>query len=586
MKIHITLRSKIFFAMVCLNIVTIVLISLFFYHTSRTFLEERYSESLVMHDKTISKNMDEAFQKIYYAANRLSFSHEFQELCTDHMALEDKTLTKFLFRYKNENERIDSIYVFFPKTGRIYTDREWSAVHELNQEQCVGLQELIERYQCQSALEPLMAADVLAASHKRILTYLAPVQISDQGIVWIFVNMDERNFYYTYLDNLTHDNKVTMSVYLLDDKQQVVSEGRNSVDFSTSELSEILSVLREQKIKNGSFTHRKFLVIYAMAPFSNYYTLLLVDTKTLLRELFLLQIGVLFLSALVLLISFIPAYYMAKRVNQPLADLEHAMTKVGYGEFDTQVGVYADDEISRLSKGFNSMVQHIRQLIDEIIQEKTLKKEAEINSLQYQITPHFIYNTLNSIRFAAVMQGAKNIGKLLEMFVDLLQVSSNKKGSFLRLEDEIKTLQNYVGLQQFRHMDSFAVQYDIAEELKNFVVPRLILQPLVENSILHGPSGQKKFCKIYIRAILREKDLILMVEDDGQGMAREKIYRIQETREVSPEHYNHIGIKNIQERLQLYYGDRGRLDYESDGKTYTRAIITLPATRNLAAYQL
>lgn len=241
--------------------------------------------------------------------------------------------------------------------------------------------------------------------------------------------------------------------------------------------------------------------------------------------------------------------------------------------------VEGNDEIGYLADRFNHMLEHMETLVDNLANERVLKRQAELNALQYQIRPHFIYNMLNSIRFAAMIQGAKNIGELLANFIELLQVSSNREGEFGTLAEEISTLKKYIALQEFRLMNSFATDFNLSEESLSCRVPRLILQPFVENSILHAPSPEKTFCRIVVRSELRSDELIISIQDDGKGMTPEMLENLFDKPFDKKTHggFSGIGIANVRERLRLYYGDAGKVLCESDGKTYTKISIVLPA---------
>ena len=134
-----------------------------------------------------------------------------------------------------------------------------------------------------------------------------------------------------------------------------------------------------------------------------------------------------------------------------------------------------------------------------------------------------MYNTLNSIKFAAFLKGEKELAGLIGDFVELLQASINKKGSFLSVADEIHILKNYIHLQDFRYQGSFRVKYEISEEAYRCYIPRLILQPLVENALLHGIDIKRQTGKIWISGNVSEGKLILIVKDNGRGMTKEQI---------------------------------------------------------------
>lgn len=584
MNLHMTLRSKIFLSMILLNVFVVLMISVFYYKVAEENIKKEYAKALLDNTYTNMKNLDEVFQGVYYLSNKMSFDPNLKNLVLSIKNKENKPnvfgIVNFLQLQKQQNKVVDSVYLFIPDNEMIYTDREWSSVHSLDQKQQKFFQQYVLKYQQDhNALSPFVMEDVLSVSRKKLFSYMEPIKSNNQIIAWIFFNLDERMIYYRYIDDLRNNKPEGSLVYLENENgEPVIGEPRNSLSEELEKMIFAYNSLNPKKIKKAS-DFQDYLVVQSGSIFSGYQTLVLVKSDFLLNDLLILQGKIFLVSIMFICASLVLAYNMAKRVNKPIERLEKAMENVGRGEFETKIFVSGSDEISKLSQGFNTMVMHINQLIEQVIVEKTLTKQAELKALQYQITPHFIYNTLNSIRFAAVMQGAVNIGKLLECFVDLLQASSNKRGSFISLQDEIKTLQSYVLLQKFRHTELFEVKYDIPDALNSCVVPRLILQPLVENSLMHGPSEERGFCNIIIRARKKDKMLILTVEDDGKGV---EISRMEDLLNGSNtgERYTHIGIHNIQERLQLYYGSQSCLRYFSDAKTFTQAILKLPIGYN------
>jgi len=589
-KVRVTLRSKVFLAITCINMIAIITIAIMFYQSSARFLENQYAKSLLDHAYLVTKNLDKAFQEVYSSAVIASFDSGIKDsLKKFRMDKQDDSLLEvsaILSEYKAQNDLIDSIYLFFPEGNKLIKSTEYNSVQRISDDRASDLIAMIPRNTQKQALSPLYMIDSFSASPKHVFMYIKPIILDESGEAkaWLLVNMDERTVFYRYLDDMARYSGTR--IYLLNQKGDVVLENYKNEYFEDFINSQVFYKIQNSFSGKAIYEkdHVKYLVIYIAAPFSNYHAVLCVNQEKIMGNLLLLQFSICFLALAVIVISFIPAYYMAKRVNKPVENLEYAMKQVGSGDLTAQVTVYGYDEVGRLSVGFNSMVYRIKRLIEELVAERTLKKQAELNALQYQITPHFIYNTLNSIRFAAIMQGAKNIGDLLGMFIDLLQVSSNRKGSFAPFHEELNTLKNYIALQQFRHMDSFTVEYQIDDNVNDYRVPRLILQPLLENSIIHGPSEEKPMCHIIIGAKLEGDVLILTVEDDGKGMSEEQIAEVCTKKTIMNGEYTHIGILNIKERLTLYYGNKGDLHYISDENTFTRAVVTLPASQNAQEY--
>lgn len=194
-----------------------------------------------------------------------------------------------------------------------------------------------------------------------------------------------------------------------------------------------------------------------------------------------------------------------------------------------------------------------------------------------------MYNTLNSIKYAAILQGNQAVGDQLTAFIELLQASIRRSGAFIAVRDETRMVQNYVKLQQFRYADSFTVAYDLSPEAENCCVPRLILQPLVENAILHGQKQSGEPCRITVSTALVTGTLVLSVQDAGDGMTREQIGLLMQGQKAGKGGFSGIGIPNIIERLRLYYGDAAALQYTSS-EHGTKAVILLPATTDPEAY--
>ena len=231
------------------------------------------------------------------------------------------------------------------------------------------------------------------------------------------------------------------------------------------------------------------------------------------------------------------------------------------------------------------MLDQIQELIARVIQEERLKKGAELEALQYQITPHFMYNTLNSIKYAALLKGEEELGGYIEGFIELLQASISRKGAVVTLAEEIHLVGNYMKLQNMRYEEKIEVIYQIPSEVQEYLMPRLMLQPLVENAILHGLDLKNGKNRITIGSEVRDGILYLWVQDYGRGMTEDQIRKLLTKKGKKTNGFSGIGVANVKERLTLYYGEYGNLTYESS-KTGTKAQISLPAYKEPDKYVL
>lgn len=590
MRFFFTLRVKLFLAIIGINLIAIIAIAVIFYKSSAQFLEHEYAKALIEYSFIGAKNLDQDFQTVYHSAVIASLDPEikqaldnFQRFGQDRFLL---TAAETLQKYKSENHRIDLIYLFLPNSEVLIKSSEYKPIQRISANLTPDWTALFQPTGLKQTLAPVYITDTFSVVPKPVFMYLKPIEINAEQKAWLAVLMDERRIYYNHLDSIAREHDI--NVYLVNQDRKIVSSSNRQMQRDSFLPAAFMDLVTEPFVGKAVYQQdgTEYLGVYNKSSFSGYYTVLLAKRDNIIGRLLLLQYSIVSLAVAVLFLSLIPAYYMARRVNKPIENLKQAMERISYGDLTAQATVYGHDEIGSLSAGFNDMVSHIRQLVEDLVTERTLKKQAELNALQYQIRPHFIYNTLNSIRFVAIMQGQKNIGSLLGKFIDLLQVSSNRKGSFASLRDELDTLKKYIALQQFRRMDSFTVAYRVDEAVLDYCAPRLILQPLVENSIVHGPSGNKPICHVTIGAELEQGCLVLYVEDDGKGMTREEIAAVYSENSIEKGEYTHIGIFNIRERLRLYYGGKGKLEYVSDGRTFTRAIIHIPASKDPRKYEL
>lgn len=234
------------------------------------------------------------------------------------------------------------------------------------------------------------------------------------------------------------------------------------------------------------------------------------------------------------------------------------------------------DEIGMLYRGFGSMMKRIRTLINEVYLSKITQKEAELKALQAQINPHFLYNTLDSIIWMAETNDS-NIVAMTEALAKLFRISLNKGNEEISLERELEHVKNYLIIQSMRYADKFTYEISAEPGVERCRTIKLILQPIVENCIYHGIKKKRGTGKITIRAYRREQNLIIEVSDDGCGMPEEICRKILSD-EIESENISGsgIGVKNVNERIQLRFGKKYGLSYSSEEGIGTTVTYVLP----------
>ncbi|NRF94937.1 sensor histidine kinase [Paenibacillus frigoriresistens] len=283
-------------------------------------------------------------------------------------------------------------------------------------------------------------------------------------------------------------------------------------------------------------------------------------------------------SLLAVLISTGIAVLLSNSTTRNIKILEQTMRRVEDGNFDVRIIPLGRDEIGSLSIRFNFMLSRINDLINTVYKEQIAKQQAEFTVLMSQINPHFLYNTLGTVKWYARMNHQAEIEQMVTSVIELLKSSVRRVGEFHSLEQEINQLKNYIYIQKIGYGDAFIMDYDVDERLLESEVPYFILQPLVENAILHGIEMSKGSGRIVLHARVEEKQLLLIVEDNGVGMEAEQALNLLNaaTRKESVPGVTSIGIHNVNERIQLYYGEKYDLSYESAPGLGTKAIVRIP----------
>ena len=264
-------------------------------------------------------------------------------------------------------------------------------------------------------------------------------------------------------------------------------------------------------------------------------------------------------------------------VTKPLRKLNEAINDVSEGNFDQQVEVLTHDEVGEVAECFNRMVLAIKELIDKNYVITLQEKESELAALQAQINPHFLYNTLNSILWLSELQGADKVTQMLDSLIKVLQYTVDNTKEFVRVRDEVAFIHNYIRILNFRYFERFSFIFDIKEDTLEYEMPRFILQPLVENAVLHGFDNNDLNATVKLSIHLQDGELFLCVSDDGRGMPEEKIREILHTDSSSKKSLNKIGLYNVNQRICLTYGEEYAIHIDSKVGCFTKVTVRIPA---------
>ena len=289
--------------------------------------------------------------------------------------------------------------------------------------------------------------------------------------------------------------------------------------------------------------------------------------------------GILFVSVTVLAVGVLLFWRTSKLITTPIRQLERAMRKVEKSDYFRmeEVVLPAPYEVEALTRRFNKMMHKINELMERVKEEQNAQRKSELKALQNQINPHFLYNALDSIVWLVENNKNEEAGEMVVALAKLFRISISKDQERIPVRDEIEHVRSYLLIQNIRYADSFDYSFDVAEDTLDCITIKLVLQPLVENSIYHGLKNKIDRGSIKISAHKDEQYLYLSVSDTGYGIRQEAIdtlFKSFADGVIS----NGVGLKNIYQRVMIYYGGNAEMRIESELDEGTTITIKEPLT--------
>ena len=568
-----SIRAKILLAILTVTMFTACSLTVVFYFRAAGMIEENYSGILYGRMQQTIKDLDESLKEIYYVNTRTAWDTDIRNNAKDYSCTGNENslenMAGLLREHSREYKDINSLYFVFPDKKMAVTSEEFP----VNKQGISGEHiEELEKIQELDSFPVLVESPIHEGGS--FLSVIQKVEDDNGEILgYVVADIRERAIYYEYLEAV-NDEKITRIV-LVDRNDEIVTSG----DYS--DIGKTFPEITDQNVpKMEGYAEKNGVIsFFSRCSFSDCGLYLEVPKKEVLSGLSRMRLFLIGIFGAVFVAAVLLALWLSRVVCGPLRSMTGTVEKVGEGDLSLRTEVTTADEIGTLGKEFNHMLDYIEALIAQVIEEEQQKKDAELEALQYQITPHFMYNTLNSIKCYAMIHNEKEIATVIGDFVELLQTCIRKKGTFLTVAEEIQVLKNYIHLQEFRNGEEYQAAYAIEREAEQCLIPRLILQPLVENALIHGLDLKNNRKHLTIEAYTSGSRLYMKVRDNGRGMTQEQIEELLKKKGKKTKGLTAVGIPNIQERLQLYYGTQAKLSLKSSGEG-TEATIYLPVNRS------
>ncbi len=303
-----------------------------------------------------------------------------------------------------------------------------------------------------------------------------------------------------------------------------------------------------------------------------------VDQSFLFSKVYMTQRLTITFGILALLFSIIIIFYVTRNFSGSIGKILHAMKTAQEGELSVRVELDDDgDEMSAIAARFNKMIYKINKLVEEVRAATFKQKEAEIRALEAQINPHFLYNTLDAINWMAIEKDEHEISNMLKSLAQILRYSVNKSNSIVKLREEIEWLKQYIYLQQTRFNYSFECFMEVDEKVLDFNIHKLLLQPFIENVIIHGFEGINKGGVLDIGIKGWENSIMIVIRDNGKGIDPETVSKLNspDDKEITAKGSG-LGVSNVFNRIKMYYGDSGSWQVESETGKGTTITLKIP----------
>ncbi|EMS73001.1 sensor histidine kinase [Ruminiclostridium cellobioparum] len=600
---NLRLRSKLILSFISLISIPSLVIGFGFYNTSSKIISENTSENIFNIVKKNTQITDIKFSRIEESALMMAVDPDLYRLFEGYNAEDESNLLRLNYemsviisKYFSMYEDVYSAYIvtskfsfgsnskmFIPQSAfyktSIYSDaveakgktrwiRTYDFTDMFNQKE---LKNTNLDYRYMFAAVKLLNISTLESQNYYDGTYSSPVIKSLNSNIErpiLILNFQENIFHELYSSSLP----IKEAVYYIIDRQGNIISHPDKAKLNTKETP----VWLQEAIQKGAgssyvnINGHRTLVCYDTSKVTGWISAFEVPVDKTLSSLTVVRYYTLYLAIGITILAIIIAFLISGRIVQPIKKLLKAIRSIGEGNFPNRIMAVGNDEMGILVDNFNIMNEKIQKLIEENYEVKIREKEAHIMALNLQLNPHFMSNTLNTINWMAIENNQSEISKMIMSLSTMLQYTMRNTTEMVKFKDDLDWLKSYVFIMKNRYEDVFGVEYQFDEKLYDTMVPKLFLQPIVENAIIHGFETVETGGYLKITGSIENGIRNFVVEDNGKGMTPEKNLKVMKSDE------NSIGIKNIDKRVKLLFGEEYGLHIESQEGKGTKVCIMIP----------
>lgn len=591
-----TIRFKLLFWFVPLLMATIFFMGFISYEISSNQVTEKIKQTQDHLMRKTSDQIDAVANEMLFLSNNLFLNEEVQRLLqSDNRPSDRQQVFKLVSNLMVSSNSIQSIILYNLKPGS--ENLEPFATNQAGVTSAMTLTQLEDTPYYKPAIEAngspvyelVKPADNIFVGdhyHKIVLSRVIRniYDLSPAGL--IMIGVDAARIGKLYLSQTSDQAEM----FLISKEGTIITAtnqawiGKKDTDLPyNNDISSLTDLTVTERMEQWEKS-QDWIITHMASETTGWYLVVVNTRNQLVSELGKIGLYTVAIAILCFLLSLFVTLLLSKMITKPIMKLTRSMRKLQTGDFTQRVHFTGQDEIGELGIGYNSMVERMKVLIDDVYASQLKQKEAELKTLQAQISPHFLYNTLNTISWSAEKKGEKDIANMVYSLSQVFRLSLSDGKDFITIEQEMELVRNYLFLQKSRFADRLDFDIHIDDTLRSYMIPKLILQPLVENAVIHGIEPLFD-CNghITLRAIREGIDVRLEVLDNGIGMKKEQLERIinaiSDAHTRKDELHNEtkragFALINIQDRLALFLPG-SRVELSSQEGRGTSAVIYL-----------
>ncbi len=568
-----SIKTRLVIALLMITIIPLAGISGYSFHIFSAALQEKLSASISQTLSMINLNMVSEIEKYQYLCGSICISEEIKkgllkkdmtDMEKNQAMLEIQNMIRNKIIYPAQAKNI----TVYDTDGNIFYDLGYDGFYQEDVDRI--LSQLEEQDQDVWAYAHTYRDRNILVLGRRIYEHYSKSRV----IGYTLISIEEKIFSKTVLEPVGLSDSSNIMYMNLDGT--VLSSWNRSIALGEKTDEELLKKIQERlPKKTDSFSihenGEEQLVTYIFNKNLNQLFVYTMPYHYINSEVYamLKQILVVVMFLVLLCIGIVAMVYQG--IMSPIKRMLEFCREVSEGKLSVRIQDKHKDELSRLSGSMDHMADTIEHLMDQQKTQEKKKRELELQMLQYQLNPHFLFNTLNSLRFVAAMHKDQIVSDGIQALSSLLQNTLTNKNEYITIQEELENLENYFSILRIRYAGSFEYSFHVEEdELLSCLVPKLILQPLAENSVMHGSSDNGTVMEIQITCWRENKDVMIELSDDGKG------FEVTDDALAPHPERKRIGVANVNDRIQLNFGRKYGLKINSQPGKGTTCTLTLP----------